>query len=162
MDKQKQTWQPRATTRESKSQIWADGYCEIANRKPRFAVCNKPWFSLAHKHKHKHMCIASENWVNIQHKHKHKKNGQVRSSCTCAYAYVVALTSENWVDISISRGLIIGHFDPDLMRTYQKQYGEQSVRHLVYHQVEESWYRELSQICYSARAYVLMLMLMRW
>ena len=102
MDKQKQTWQPRATTRESKSQIWADGYCEIANRKPRFAVCNKPWFSLAHKHKHKHMCIASENWVNIQHKHKHKKNGQVRSSCACAYAYVVALTSENGVDISTS------------------------------------------------------------
>ena len=55
----------------------------------------------------------------------------------------------------------MGHFEPDLMQTYQKQYGEQSVRHLVYHQVEESWYRELSQICYSARAYVLMLMLMR-
>ena len=29
---------------------------------------------------------------------------------------------------------------------------------LVYHRGEESWYRELSQICYSARAYVLMLM----
>ena len=107
------------------------------------------------------MCIASENWVNIQHKHKHEKNGQVRSSCAFAYAYVVALTSENWVDISISRGLIIGHFDPDLMRAYQKQYGERSVRHLVYDQVEESWYRELSQIRHSARAYVLMLMLMR-
>ena len=45
------------------------------------------------------------------------------------------------------------------MRTHQKQYGERSVRHLVYHQVEESWYRKLSQICHSARAYVLMLML---
>ena len=37
------------------------------------------------------------------------------------------------------------------MRTYQKQYGGRFVRHLVYHRVEESWYRELSQICHSAR-----------
>ena len=29
-----------------------------------------------------------------------KKNRQVHSSCACAYAYVVALTSENRVDIS--------------------------------------------------------------
>ena len=28
------------------------------------------------------------------------------------------------------------------MRTYEKQYGGRSVRHLVYHWVEESWYRE--------------------
>ena len=34
----------------------------------------------------------------LDHKHKHEKNGQVRSSS--AYAYVVTLTSENWVDIS--------------------------------------------------------------
>ena len=31
------------------------------------------------------------------------------------------------------------------MRTYEKQYGGRFVRHLAYHQVEESWYRELSQ-----------------
>ena len=30
-------------------------------------------------------------------------------------------------------------------RTYEKQYGGRFVRHLAYHQVEESWYRELSQ-----------------
>ena len=41
---------------------------------------------------------TSENWVNIQH--KHKKNGHVRSSCGCTYGYVVALTSENRVNIS--------------------------------------------------------------
>ena len=29
------------------------------------------------------------------------------------------------------------------MRTYEKQF----VRHLVYHWIEGSWYRELSQIC---------------
>ena len=40
------------------------------------------------------------------------------------------------------------------MRTYQKQYGGRFARHLVYHWVEKSWYRELSQICYSARAYM--------
>ena len=34
--------------------------------------------------------------------HKHKKNGHVRSSCAYAYAYVVALTSENEVAISKS------------------------------------------------------------
>ena len=38
------------------------------------------------------------------------------------------------------------------MRTYQVQYGGRLARHLVYHWVEESWYRELSQICYSALA----------
>ena len=39
-----------------------------------------------------------------KHKQKNKKNGQLRSSCACACAcaYVVALTSENWVDISTS------------------------------------------------------------
>ena len=37
------------------------------------------------------------------------------------------------------------------MRTYQKQYGGRFVHHLVYHWVEESWYRELSQKCHSAR-----------
>ena len=45
------------------------------------------------------------------------------------------------------------------MRTYQKQYGGRIVRHLVYPRVEESWYRELSQICHFARVYVLMVML---
>ena len=34
---------------------------------------------------------------------------------------LVALTSENWVDIAQGRGPIIGHFDPDLMPTYQIQ-----------------------------------------
>ena len=38
------------------------------------------------------------------------------------------------------------------MQIYQKQYGGRSVCHLVYHRVEESWYRELSQICHSACA----------
>ena len=47
------------------------------------------------------------------------------------------------------------------MQTYEKQYGGRFVRHLVYHWVEESWYRELSQICHSARAYVLTLMFIR-
>ena len=74
------------------------------------------------------------------------------------------MTSENWVDIStcISTRLwtSVGHFAPGLMRTYQKQYGGLFVRHLVYHWVEESWYRELSQICHSARANVLLLTLM--
>ena len=48
----------------------------------------------------------------------------------------------------------MGHFNQDVMRTYQKQYGGRFARHLVYHWVEKSWYRELSQICYSARAYM--------
>ena len=39
------------------------------------------------------------------------------------------------------------------MQTYQKQYSGRVVRHLAYHRVEESWYRELNQICHSARAY---------
>ena len=43
------------------------------------------------------------------------------------------------------------------MPSYKKQYGGRFVRHLVYHWIEESWYRELSQKCLSARAYVLML-----
>ena len=50
----------------------------------------------------------------------------------------------------------MGHFDPDLMRTYQEQY---SVCQLVYHRVEESWYQELSQIRHSACVYVLCLCL---
>ena len=64
-----------------------------------------------------------------RHKHKHRKNGQARSSC--AYAYAVAVTSENGVGIS--------------------------TRYRLRHRVEENWYRELSQICHSARAYDLML-----
>ena len=76
--------------------------------------------------------LASENWVDISISIKHKKNGRVRSSCACTYAYVVALTSE------LGRGPITGHFDLDLMPTYQKQYGGRFVRHFVYHWVEES------------------------
>ena len=34
--KKKQTWQPRAITRELKSQIWADGEHETANGNPPF------------------------------------------------------------------------------------------------------------------------------
>ena len=64
---------------------------------------------------------------NRRHKHKHIKNGHVRSSC----AYAVAVTSENGVGIS--------------------------TRYRLRHRVEENWYQELSQICHSARAYVLML-----
>ena len=44
------------------------------------------------------------------------------------------------------------------MQSYQKQYGGRFVRHLVYHLVEENWYREKSQIWHSARTYVIMLM----
>ena len=106
-------------------------------------------------------CVSK--WKLGRHKYKHKKNGQDRSSCACAYAYVVALTSENGVEIStsISTSPLTNHRSlwPELMRTYQKQYGGRNVRHLVYNRVEESWYRELSQICHSARAYVLILML---
>ena len=40
------------------------------------------------------------------------------------------------------------------MRTYQVQYGGRLARHLVYHRVEERWYRGLSQICYSALVYM--------
>ena len=39
-------------------------------------------------------------------------------------------------------------------------YGGRFVCHLVYYRIEESWYRDLSQICHSARLYVLMLMFM--
>ena len=46
------------------------------------------------------------------------------------------------------------------MRTYKKQFSARFVRHLVYHWVEESWYWELNQLCYSARTYVLVLKLM--
>ena len=78
-----------------------------------------------------------------------------------SYAYVVALTSDpgsmQAQAYAQGRGPIMGHFDPDLKRTYQKQYGGRLVRHLVYHPVEESWYRELSQICHCARTYLLML-----
>ena len=68
--------------------------------------------------------------------------------------------------ISTGREPIIGHFDPDLMRTYQKQNGGCFLRYLVYHRVKESWYRELNQMsgtqmCLSARGYVVMLMLIR-
>ena len=106
-------------------------------------------------------CVSK--WKLGRHKYKHKKNGQDRSSCACAYAYVVALTSENGVEIStsISTRPLTNHRSlwPELMRTYQKQYGGRNVRHLVYNRVQESWYRELSQICHSACAYVLILML---
>ena len=68
-----------------------------------------------------------KHMCNRRHKHKHIKNGHVRSSC----AYAVAVTSENGVGIS--------------------------TRYRLRHRVEENWYRELSQICHSARAYDLML-----
>ena len=45
-------------------------------------------------------CVSK--WKLGRHKHKHKKNVQVRSSCACTYVYLVALTRENWVDISTS------------------------------------------------------------
>ena len=45
-------------------------------------------------------CVSKWKLDRRKHKHKHKKNGQVRSSCACAY--VVALISENGVDISSS------------------------------------------------------------
>ena len=55
---------------------------------------------------------------------------------------------------------IVGHFDPDFMLTYQKEYRGRSVHHLVYRLVKESWYGEWSQICHSAHGYVPMLTLM--
>jgi len=61
-----------------------------------------------------------EAWFSLAHKRKHKnqKNGQVCLS--------LCLRSENGIDISTSIstiGPIVGHFEPDLMWTYQKQYG---------------------------------------
>ena len=58
-------------------------------------------FSLSSK-THRSICGSTcvNKWKLGRHKRKHKKNGQVRSSCPCAYVYVVALTSENGVDIS--------------------------------------------------------------
>ena len=44
----------------------------------------------------------------------------------------------------------------------KKQYGGRFVRHLVYHRIEESWYRKLSQINRSALVHVLILMLVRY
>ena len=96
-----------------------------------------------------------------KHKHKHKKNGQVPSSCVCAYAYVVALTSEIGVDIStsISTRPWTNHrslWPRPHVNISNKQFGGWFVHHLVHHWVEESWYQELSQICHSACAYALM------
>ena len=96
----------------------------------KFFISVEAWFSLAHKHKHRHptsTCVSKCD--HRRHKHKHRKNGHARSSC--AYAYAVAVTSENGVGIS--------------------------TRYRLRHRVEENWYRELSQICHSARAYDLML-----
>ena len=45
---------------------------------------------------------CESKWKLGRHKLKHEKNVQVRSSCACTYVYLVALTSENWVDISTS------------------------------------------------------------
>ena len=53
---------------------------------------------------------------------------------------------------------MVGHFDPNLMRTYQQQYSLYAILFII--GVEKCWDRELSQICHSVRAYVLMLM--RW
>ena len=65
---------------------------------------------------------ACENWVDISISISTRKTDKfVVCACAYAYAYVVALTSENWVDIAQGRGPIIGHFDPDLMPTYQIQ-----------------------------------------
>ena len=68
-------------------------------------------------------------WFLLVHKHKqHKKNRHVRFSC--ADAYVVALTSENGVDISTSISTRTSSLSAILFITG----------------VEESWYPELSQI----------------
>ena len=80
-------------------------------------------------------------WFSRVHKHKQMCK-QVKTGSTEAQAQ--------------GRGPIIGH--PDLMLTYQKHYGGRFVHHLVYHWVEERWYRELSQICHCACAHVLILM----
>ena len=69
----------------------------------------------------------------LAHKHKHKHKHMWKQ-----------------VKTGSTKGPIRGHFDPDLMQTYQKQFGGRFVRHIVYHGVEESWSRELSQICNSA------------
>ena len=109
-------------------------------------------------------CVSKWKLGRHKHKHKLKKNGQDRSSCACAY--VVALTSENGVEIStsISTRPLNNHKSlwPEPMRTYQKQYGGRSVRHLVYNRVQESWYRELSQICHYFTLYDRALFLYAW
>ena len=68
---------------------------------------------------------------------------------------LVALTNENWVDIAQGRGPILGHFDPDSCQHIKYNMADASSATLL---VEESLYREQSQICHSARTYVLMLM----
>ena len=107
--------------------------CCVVKLKYIISCYAKARFSLAHKDKHKHMCKASERST----KHKHKKNGQVRSSCAGGYSYVVALTSENWVDISTSISTRPWTNHRSFWLTPHKRYGGRFVRHLVYHRVEE-------------------------
>ena len=100
----------------------------------------KAWFSLAHRHK-------QSKWKLGRHKHKHKKNGQVCSSC--AYAYVVALTSENGVDISTRPWTNHRSLWPRPHTNISKA---------IWWTLRPPSCLSLSQICHSARAYVLMLM----
>ena len=58
-------------------------------------------FSLARKHKHKHICKANENWVDISISISTRKTGKY-VLLALMLNYVVALTSENWVDMSTS------------------------------------------------------------
>ena len=96
------------------------------------------------------------------------KNGQVRSSRAYAYAYVcayvVAFTSENWVDIISTRTRPWTSRRPLWPRPHvnisKAIWRMLRTPSCLSYRVEESWYRELSQVCHSVRVYVLMLMLM--
>ena len=93
------------------------------------------------------------------------KNGQVHSSRAYAYAYVVAFTSENWVDIiSTSTRPWTSHrplwprphvnISKAMWRMLRTPSG-------LSYRVEESWYRELSQVCHCAHVLMLILMHLR-
>ena len=88
-----------------------------------------------------------------KHKHKHMKNGQVHSSRAYAYAYVVAFTSENWVDIiSTSTRPWTSHrplWPRPHVNISKAIWQMLCTPSCLSYQVEESWYRELSQVCHS-------------
>ena len=134
--------------------FWPEPPCKGHHRKDPRTSTPPCWSSLVFTIAHKH-------------KHKHKKNGQVHSSCAYAYAYVVALTSENGVDISTEH-------KHKAMDQSQATLIQISCEHIKGNMADEAsailfitelrkaqWYQELSQLCHSARAYVLMLILMR-
>ena len=93
------------------------------------------------------------------------KNRQDRSSRAYAYAYVcayvVAFTSENWVHIiSTSTRPWTSHrplWPRPHVNISKAIWRMLCTRSCLSYRVEESWYRELSQVYHSVRVYVLML-----